>query len=284
MSVAPETIALFFTDLSFADRPILSVPFHYSHFRLTDIATITCQVCSLPSTTIFDFFRPKQSTPIIEGVKEKFDEFLNQTCKQLTITIYVSEQRRSEWRKFSLMLQLSETSLFGTYVCRARNALGINHAEFTLKGWEKKGKFQRVRCVISSSSEFIQSTKQMKYVTARRPLSTLFMVVNSSLATIEQQKKSCQLPFLHRLAEITTFFFSSTVFTLEFDHTARQEPFVVPRRIHRPASPRPAHHDQLTDDWREWCSFIFSLVLVFATVMRKDLLENELGSFLLWFT
>lgn len=30
--------------------------------------------------------------------------------------------------------QLNETSLFGSYVCRARNILGVNHAEFVLKG------------------------------------------------------------------------------------------------------------------------------------------------------
>ena len=90
---------LLISRFSFPDKPVLSVPFHYAHFRLHDIATITCQVCSLPSTATFDFFRPKQPTPIIEGVKEKFDEFLNQTCKQLTIAIYVSEQRRSTSRE-----------------------------------------------------------------------------------------------------------------------------------------------------------------------------------------
>jgi predicted secreted Zn-dependent protease len=78
------------------DKPIVSVPFHLSYVRLYDMTTITCQVCSVPSTTIFDFFRPKQSIPIIHGVKEKFDEFINQTCQQLTITIYVKEKKKRE--------------------------------------------------------------------------------------------------------------------------------------------------------------------------------------------
>ncbi|CAF3940056.1 unnamed protein product, partial [Rotaria sp. Silwood1] len=30
---------------------------------------------------------------------------------------------------------LNDASLFGPYVCRARNSLGVNHAEFTLKGF-----------------------------------------------------------------------------------------------------------------------------------------------------
>jgi hypothetical protein len=68
---------------------MVTVPFHLSYFRLFESATIKCQVCSVPSATIFDFFRPKQSIPIMKGVKEKFDEFINQTCRQLTITIYV---------------------------------------------------------------------------------------------------------------------------------------------------------------------------------------------------
>jgi hypothetical protein len=71
------------------DKPMVTVPFHLSYFRLFDSVTITCQVCSVPSATIFDFFRPKQSVPIMTGVKEKIDEFINQTCRQLTITIYV---------------------------------------------------------------------------------------------------------------------------------------------------------------------------------------------------
>ena len=73
------------------DKPMVTVPFRILQYRLHESATITCQVCSLPSATIFDFFRPKQSIPLINGVKEKFDEFINQTCKQLTITIYVKE-------------------------------------------------------------------------------------------------------------------------------------------------------------------------------------------------
>jgi len=68
---------------------MVTVPFYLSHFRLYDSAKITCQVCSVPSTTIFDFFRPKQGIPIMKGVKEKYDEFVNQTCTKLIITIYV---------------------------------------------------------------------------------------------------------------------------------------------------------------------------------------------------
>ena len=44
----------------------------------------------LPPTIIFDFFRPKQANPITNGIKERFDEIINQTCRQLTITLYVS--------------------------------------------------------------------------------------------------------------------------------------------------------------------------------------------------
>lgn len=68
---------------------MVTVPFHLSYFRLYDSATITCQTCSVPSPTIFDFFRPKKSIPIMKGIKEKFEEIINQTCRQLTITIYV---------------------------------------------------------------------------------------------------------------------------------------------------------------------------------------------------
>jgi len=71
------------------DKPTVTVPFHLSYFRLYDSATITCRACSIPSPRIFDFFRPKQADPIINGVKEKFDEIINQTCRQLTITLYV---------------------------------------------------------------------------------------------------------------------------------------------------------------------------------------------------
>jgi hypothetical protein len=42
---------------------------------------------------VFDFFRPKQAHPIVNGIKEKFDEILNQTCRQLTITLYVREKK-----------------------------------------------------------------------------------------------------------------------------------------------------------------------------------------------
>ncbi|CAF3197884.1 unnamed protein product [Rotaria socialis] len=55
--------------------------------------------------------------------------------------------------------QLNDPSLFGPYVCRAKNLLGFNHAEFMLK-------------------EIIQSTKHMKYVTERRP--SLPTIKNSS--------------------------------------------------------------------------------------------------------
>lgn len=39
--------------------------------------------------TIFDFFRPKQTVPIIKGVREKYDQVLNQTCTRLILTIDV---------------------------------------------------------------------------------------------------------------------------------------------------------------------------------------------------
>ncbi len=68
---------------------MVTVPFHLLHFRLYDSATITCHVCSVPSTTILDFFRPKQMIPIMKGVREKYDEIVNQTCKKLIITIDV---------------------------------------------------------------------------------------------------------------------------------------------------------------------------------------------------
>ena len=61
------------------------------HFRLYDLAKITCQVCSIPLPTIFDFFRPKQTIPIMKGIKEKYDEIFNQTCTKLIIKIYVRE-------------------------------------------------------------------------------------------------------------------------------------------------------------------------------------------------
>lgn len=68
---------------------MVTVPFHLSYFRLYDSATITCQACSIPAPTIFDVFRPKKAVPIKKGVKEKFEEFLNQTCRQVTVTISV---------------------------------------------------------------------------------------------------------------------------------------------------------------------------------------------------
>jgi Immunoglobulin domain len=71
------------------DKPTVTIPFHVSYFRLYDSATITCRACSLPSTTIFDFFRPKQTNPISHGIKDRFDQFINQTCRQITITIVV---------------------------------------------------------------------------------------------------------------------------------------------------------------------------------------------------
>ena len=120
------------------DKPTVTVPFHSSYFRLYDSATIICRACSLPSPSIFDFFRPKQAHPIVNGIKEKFDEIFNQTCRQLTITIYVRDWTSSFFlhRHYSLRFdQLSDSSLFGSYVCRARNSVGISHAEFNLKGW-----------------------------------------------------------------------------------------------------------------------------------------------------
>ncbi len=71
------------------DKPTVTVSFHSSPFRLYDSATIICHACSIPSPTVFDFFRPKQANPIRNGIKEKFDEIINQTCRQLTITLYV---------------------------------------------------------------------------------------------------------------------------------------------------------------------------------------------------
>ncbi|CAF4380051.1 unnamed protein product, partial [Rotaria socialis] len=132
-------------------KPTVMVPFHLSYFRLYDSVTVTCRACSLPSTTLFDFFRPKQVTPIINGVKDKFDEFINQTCRQLTITLY-----------------LSDSSLFGAYVCRARNSIGISHADFAIK-------------------ELAQSTKYVKHITESRPSTALSSssIVTTSLAKIK---------------------------------------------------------------------------------------------------
>ena len=71
---------------------MVTVPFHSLHFRLYDSAMITCQVCAVPSTTILDFFRPKQPVPIMKGVREKYDEVLNETCTRLIITIDVRQK------------------------------------------------------------------------------------------------------------------------------------------------------------------------------------------------
>jgi hypothetical protein len=71
------------------DKPTVTVSFHLSYFRLYDSATITCRACAVPLPVKFDFFRPKQATPIVNGVKDKFDEIINQTCHQLTITLHV---------------------------------------------------------------------------------------------------------------------------------------------------------------------------------------------------
>jgi hypothetical protein len=68
---------------------MVTVPFHLLHFRLYDSATISCQVCSVPSTTILDFFRPKQTIPVMKGIQEKYDQIINQTCTKLIVTIYV---------------------------------------------------------------------------------------------------------------------------------------------------------------------------------------------------
>jgi hypothetical protein len=80
------------------DKPIVTVPFHSLHFRLYDSAMLTCQVCAIPSTTILDFFRPKQTIPIMQGVREKYDEIVNQTCTKLIITIDV------RWNDFFFFL------------------------------------------------------------------------------------------------------------------------------------------------------------------------------------
>ncbi len=70
---------------------MVTIPFRSLHFRLYDSGTIICQVCSVPTATIFDFFRPKQSIPIMNGVREKYDEIVNQTCRKLIITIDVRQ-------------------------------------------------------------------------------------------------------------------------------------------------------------------------------------------------
>ncbi|CAF1298909.1 unnamed protein product [Adineta steineri] len=141
-------------------KPMVTVPFHLSYFRLYDSATITCQVCSIPSSTVFDIFRPKKAVPIKKGVKEQFEGFINETCRQLTKTIY-----------------LNHPSLFGPYVCRARNALGVNHAEFIIK-------------------ELNQSTKHMKSITERRPSSTLSTIINLSAPSIFTTTNDTQLKII----------------------------------------------------------------------------------------
>ncbi|CAF1633648.1 unnamed protein product [Adineta ricciae] len=128
-------------------KPTVTVPFHLSYFRLYDSTTITCRACAVPSPTIFDFFRPKHVEPIEHGIKDKFDEFINQTCRQLTITFY-----------------FSDPSFFGPYVCRARNSVGVSHAEFVLK-------------------ELVQSTKHLKHITEHQP-STTPSIVTSTLSSV----------------------------------------------------------------------------------------------------
>lgn len=83
---------------SSSDKPIITVPFHLRQFRLNDLVTITCQVCSLPSTTIFDLFRPKKNVPIMQGVIEKYDENINQTCRRLVIKIFVRGRKKTSFQ------------------------------------------------------------------------------------------------------------------------------------------------------------------------------------------
>ena len=71
------------------DKPTVTVSFHASYFRLFDSATITCRYCSLPPPIVFDFFRPKHVEPILDGIKDKFDQIINQTCRQRTIILHV---------------------------------------------------------------------------------------------------------------------------------------------------------------------------------------------------
>jgi len=139
-------------------KPTVTVPFHLSYFRLYDSATIACTACSIPSPTIFDFFRPKQANPIINGIKEKFDEIINQTCRQLTITFY-----------------LTDSTLFGPYVCRARNSIGISYAEFVLK-------------------ELTQSTKYMKHITEHRP-SSVFITTSSNFIADQSSKRHIEYSY-----------------------------------------------------------------------------------------
>ncbi|CAF1485282.1 unnamed protein product [Adineta steineri] len=129
-------------------RPTVTVPFHWSYFRVNDSPTITCLACSSPPPTTFDFFRPKHANPITKGIKDKFDEVLNQTCRQLTITLH-----------------LSDTSLFGAYVCRAKNIAGISHAEFIIK-------------------ELIQSTKHMKSISEEHALTPTSIIITTSSSTV----------------------------------------------------------------------------------------------------
>ncbi|CAF1533135.1 unnamed protein product, partial [Adineta ricciae] len=142
--------------------PMVTVPFHLSYFRLYDSATITCQACSIPAPTIFDVFRPRKAVPIKKGVKEKFEEFLNQTCRQVTVTIH-----------------LTHSSLFGPYVCRARNSLGVNHVEFILK----------------------ESTKQIKPATEHQPSG---MSMNSSTSSTFVTANENEAPKSNILATMFT--------------------------------------------------------------------------------
>ncbi|UJR27871.1 hypothetical protein I4U23_009136 [Adineta vaga] len=137
-------------------KPTVTVPFHLSYFRLYDSTTITCRACSVPSPIKFDFFRPKHTNPIEHGIKDKFDEFVNQTCRQLTITIY-----------------FSDSSFFGPYVCRAKNSVGVSHAEFILK-------------------ELVQSTKHLKHITENRPSTTPSIATTTLSSGIINNDKSSE--------------------------------------------------------------------------------------------
>lgn len=72
----------------------------------------------------------------MQGVIEKYDENINQTCRRLVIKIFVRAKENFHFNANSSieLFQLNESSLFGAYVCRARNTLGVNHAEFVLRG------------------------------------------------------------------------------------------------------------------------------------------------------
>ena len=68
--------------------------------------------------------------------------------------------------------------------------MGVNHAEFILKGLDGcLGLNLDCLCIL----EVTQSAKHMKYVTESRPSSTLSMVINSSIN--DDENESCRVSF-----------------------------------------------------------------------------------------